>query len=59
MPGITRFLERMATDVADRLLPAFNTTSGVPHTLVGKNFLIIFQHWFKNNVIKLIDLNVQ
>lgn len=45
MPGITRFLERMATDVADRLLPAFNTTSGVPHTLVGKKFLIISQHW--------------
>lgn len=57
MPGITRFLERMATDVADRLLPAFNTTSGVPHTLVGKKFLIISQHWLLK--IKLIDLNVQ
>ena len=57
MPGITRFLERMATDVADRLLPAFNTTSGVPHTLVGKIFLIISQHWLLK--IRLIDLNVQ
>lgn len=27
-------LLRMATDLADRLLPAFNTTSGVPHSRV-------------------------
>lgn len=28
-------LLRMATDLADRLLPAFNTTSGVPHSRVN------------------------
>lgn len=31
-------LLRMATELADRLLPAFNTTSGLPHSRV----LLIF-----------------
>jgi mannosidase alpha-like ER degradation enhancer 3 len=31
-------LLRMATELADRLLPAFNTTSGVPHSRINLKF---------------------
>ncbi|KAI6192394.1 Edem3 protein [Aphelenchoides bicaudatus] len=31
-------LLRMATDLADRLLPAFNTTSGIPHSRINLKF---------------------
>lgn len=42
----TDHLLQMATDLANKLLPAFNTTSGVPYSRVIYKFLIKFIIFF-------------
>ena len=40
MPWYKDQLLVMAQDIADRLLPAFNTTTGIPYPKVVKMFLL-------------------